>query len=241
MDPTDDVYRELQTAFDHFNRELFSDAPLPSCLITLQREKRTYGYFSPDRFVRRHDGRKAHEIALNPAYFGVVPIVEILQTIVHEMAHLWQHEHGKPGRRRYHNVEWANRMEAMGLMPSDTGKPGGKRTGEHMADYPIEGGRFLAATDALLTKDFRVSWLDRFPARDHTPTPGLASALGDGEIDDEFAHDATVTIDLSLFAPLEPPKSNRVKYSCHACELNVWGKPGLRVICGECGSNFQPA
>jgi predicted SprT family Zn-dependent metalloprotease len=194
----------------------------------------------PDRFVRRHDGRKAHEIALNPAYFGVIPIVEILQTIVHEMAHLWQHEHGKPGRRRYHNAQWANRMEAMGLMPSDTGQPGGKRTGEHMADYPIQGGRFLAAVDALLTKDFRVSWLDRFPARDRATALGLTTIEGN-DAADESATDTTGSIDLSLFAPLEPPKSTRVKYSCHACELNVWGKPNLHVICGECGSNFQQA
>ncbi len=48
------------------------------------------------------------------------------------------------------------------MMPSSTGQPGGKRTGDSVADYPIEGGRFLAVCAELLTQDFRISWYDRF-------------------------------------------------------------------------------
>ena len=33
-----------------------------------------------------------------------------------------------------------------------------------MADYAIEGGRFLQACEALVTADFRISLCDRFPA-----------------------------------------------------------------------------
>lgn len=43
--PTTTAYSELQQAFDHFNMELF-EGLLPPCLITLQRKKRTMGYFS---------------------------------------------------------------------------------------------------------------------------------------------------------------------------------------------------
>jgi len=136
--PTAQNYAELQTAYDHFNQALF-DGALPTCLITLQREKRTCGYFSSQRFADL-DGRTTDEIALNPAYFAVVPLVETMQTLVHEMAHLWQSHFGSPGRSRYHNGEWADKMEAIGLMPSSTGKPGGRRTGDRMADYAIEGG-----------------------------------------------------------------------------------------------------
>lgn len=41
-----------------------------------------------------------------------------MQTIVHEMVHLWQYEFGKPSHRTYHNKE-ADKM-AIGLMPSNT-------------------------------------------------------------------------------------------------------------------------
>lgn len=33
-------------------------------------------------------------------------------------------------------------MKCVILMPSDTGRPGGKRTGQKMSDYPIENGAF---------------------------------------------------------------------------------------------------
>ncbi|WP_162721499.1 SprT-like domain-containing protein, partial [Escherichia coli] len=82
-------------------------------LLHLQREKQTYGYFSPERFVNSQ-GTRTDEIAMNPAYFAVCPPEEIMQTLCHEMCHLWQHHFGKPGRRGYHNKEWADFMEAIG-------------------------------------------------------------------------------------------------------------------------------
>ncbi|MBE0194169.1 sprT domain-containing protein, partial [Klebsiella michiganensis] len=50
--PTPETYDELQRAYDFFNEKLFSNE-LPPCLITLQREKRTYGYCSFKRFAGR--------------------------------------------------------------------------------------------------------------------------------------------------------------------------------------------
>ena len=148
MKPTTETYSELQQAYDAFNQALF-DGILPNCLITLQREKHTCGYFSSGRFASV-DGKLTDEIAINPSYFAVTPIIEVLQTLVHEMAHLWQYHFGNPGRGRYHNKEWADKMESIGLMPSSTGKPGGAKTGDCMADYAIEGGLFLQSCNCLL-------------------------------------------------------------------------------------------
>lgn len=30
---------------------------------------------------------------------------------------------------------------------------------------------------------------------------------------------------------------NKIKYTC-SCKTNVWGKPGLKLICGECNGDF---
>jgi predicted SprT family Zn-dependent metalloprotease len=229
MRPTDDTYSELQQAYDHFNAELF-DGQLSGCLITLQREKKTYGYFSAQRFVRREDGVKTDEIAMNPAYFAVCPVLEVMQTLVHEMVHAWQQHFGKPGRRRYHNKEWADKMEAVGLMPSSTGKPGGKKTGESVADYPIEGGPFMTACDKLL-KDFKLSWMDRFPAR-HVTAQALLEAAGEGMSADLDG----LGVSLEESAQSKP---TRTKYTCLSCETNVWGKPALKLVCGECGSHYE--
>ena len=79
---------------------------------------------------------------MNPVYFKGRSVEEILSTLVHEQVHVWQSAFGKPGRRRYHNHEWAQKMKKVGFHPSDTGQPGGKETGERVSHYVIAGGPF---------------------------------------------------------------------------------------------------
>jgi len=231
MLPTKDAYGELDQAYHHFNVELFG-GQLPSCLLTLQREKKTYGYFSAGRFINQTDKSFTDEIALNPAYFGVVPLKEVMQTVVHEMVHLWQHHFGKPGRRRYHNREWGEKMKAVGLMPSDTGKPGGKQTGERMADSAIEGGVFDQAFEKLVNSDFRITWYDYFPSR-HVTAQALQAAL-EGAVEGVDPENVTAPTE----GPASTSKPTRVKYTCAPCKINLWGKPSLKLICGECSGHF---
>src|ERR1039457_6968508 len=128
-------YKGFQYAFDWFNKTLF-DNTLPQVLITLQRRPKSYGYFSPNRFSGRgENAAKVHELALNPAEFAKRIDEEILSTLAHEMAHLWQQSYGKMPSKAYHDRYWAAKMESIGLMPSDTGRKGGKKTGQHMSHY----------------------------------------------------------------------------------------------------------
>jgi hypothetical protein len=95
---------------------------------------------------------------MEPSHFVERP--EVLSTLVHEMVHLWQYHHGKPSRSGYHNTEWAAKMAALGLMPSNTSAPGDKRTGQQMTHYIIAGGLFGHAADALLASGLTISWGD---------------------------------------------------------------------------------
>ena len=216
--PTPEQYDRLQRAFDLFNERLFG-GELPPCLITLQRQKRVMGYFSHRRFVNAA-GEATDELAMNPEFFGEERVLEVLQTIAHEMCHLWQSHFGKPGRGRYHNKEWADKMEAIGLMPSDTGRPGGNRTGDHMADYPMEGGRFLEVAKELLSTEYNIPWADRFSI--------AAPVLLDT--------DALVVAEGSDETAVPPPARGKTKYSltCKGETLNVWGRPNLSLACGIC-------
>lgn len=236
MLPTSTTYSELQVAYDTFNASLFEGA-LPPCLLTLQREKRTYGYFSAKRFGNRA-GQTTDEIAFNPEYFAVLPVVEVLQTVAHEMTHLWQSHFGKPGRARYHNAEWADKMEAIGLMPSSTGLPGGRRVGDCMADYVIPNGRFAAAVDELLSSQrFGITWFDRFTPTTplHPVAANTPATCGMPEI--AFAVPASEGVVIEPKTPSLPTtkdRSNRVKYTCASCGLNAWGKPAIRLSCLAC-------
>src|SRR6266700_2255147 len=70
INPTKQSYTSLATAFDFFNGELFSGS-LPPCLITMQRHKNAYGYFSGDRFANTSDPKEiTDEIGLIPTATG---------------------------------------------------------------------------------------------------------------------------------------------------------------------------
>lgn len=247
--PTFETYNELQTAYDFFNTRLF-DGGLPPCLITLQREKRTYGYFSSKRFVGSKSGQMVDEIAMNPSYFAIRSIEETLSTLVHEMAHLWQFHYGKPGRRGYHNKEWGAKMDSIGLCPSNTGAEGGKRTGEKMSHYIVSGGNFERACSELMTDEFNLSWFDRFPPERPTSLvlpPTIGKPIQPAFVDDDGGEDngegGQEDEDLIVLPPTEPVnKSNRIKYRCPCCSAQVWGKPNLLLKCGQpdcCGTDFE--
>jgi hypothetical protein len=154
-------YVTLAAAFEFFNRRLFSSQLAPT-LITLQRKAGARGYYSARRFEgRADDARETDEVALNPATFAGRTDAEILSTLVHEMVHHWQAHFGDPGWGRYHNREWASRMEAIGLMPSDTGLPGGRRVGQRVTHYIVAGGPFDLACRELLAGGARVEWQSR--------------------------------------------------------------------------------
>ncbi|EPZ1174197.1 SprT-like domain-containing protein, partial [Escherichia coli] len=89
---------------------------------------------------------------------------DTLSTLVHEMVHVWQHY--TPGIKKcrggYHDRVWGEKMEQIGLMPSNTGLPGGRKTGQQMTHYIIRGGRFQTAVYDLLKSGFSISWYDKW-------------------------------------------------------------------------------
>jgi SprT-like family len=149
-------YGGLQEAYDHFNTALFGGG-LGDVFITYQRRAHSRGYFSADRFSGRIGEFGKHELALNPDHFIGRTDEEVASTLGHEMVHVWQHVFGKPSARGYHNKEWAAKMKAIGLQPSNTGAVGGKETGQQMTHYIISGGRFTKAFAALAATGWKLN------------------------------------------------------------------------------------
>lgn len=146
VDPTDSQFGAYRRMCDYFNSTLFGGV-LRAVILNFSRAANTLGFFAPLRWEQ--GATVIHEISLNPAYLKSRSAREVASTLVHEMVHLWQQEHGKPGRRGYHNRQWAQKMEELGLMPSSTAAPGGERTGDRVSHYIIEGGAFARAFDAM--------------------------------------------------------------------------------------------
>ena len=110
-------------------------------------------------------------------------------------------------------------MIEVGLMPSSTGHPGGKTTGQQMSDYPIEHGSFLKALKNM-PEDFKLPFISN-------------------EGQQKYAHLTTDENNPSETSPPSPPKpKNKVKYSCPNCATNIWAKPNINAICGDCNKVF---
>jgi predicted SprT family Zn-dependent metalloprotease len=148
-------YSGLQEAYDHFNTALF-EGSLTEVFMTYQRRAHSAGYFAADRFAGRDAEFGRHELALNPDAFIGRSDEWITSVLVHEMTHVWQQQHGKPSRG-YHNKQWAAKMKAIGLQPSNTGAVGGKETGKHMQHYVIPGGRFADTYAALAATGWKLN------------------------------------------------------------------------------------
>jgi predicted SprT family Zn-dependent metalloprotease len=154
-----DQYTAITKAYDHFNERLFGGA-LPPCLITLQRQANSDGYYIPAKFEARDAGHAVTaELALNPDAFRGKTDMDILAVLVHQMAHHWQHVEGDAPRKAYHDTAWAGRMMAMGLHPTDDGTPTGKPTGQNVTQLVVDGGLFEeAAADFLVDVGQAIAW-----------------------------------------------------------------------------------
>lgn len=236
VNPTTELYSQLQAVYDHFNQDLFG-GKLPSCVITVQREKNTTGFFMPERWSNSR-GYQAHEIALHPGHFVNRKLIELFQTMAHEQCHLWQYEFGRPSRTGYHNQEWAAKMESIGLIPSSTGMPEGKKIGQKMLDYPAENGAFMNSCLELASRNFQFQWVDRRPAKPQSAElQKICRAAPEAEI--LYLNIAETITDLVyLPSPENAKRKVKIKYHCDICNVKVWGKPGLSIRCDECNNRL---
>jgi len=236
--PTLAIYAALQRAFDHFNASLF-DASLPHCLITLRSSARNHGYMHARRFICIN-GATVDELGINPGYFAIQSVEETMATLVHEMAHHWQNHFGNPSKSISHNREWAEKMEKLGLMPSHTGLPGGKKTGRKMSDYIIPDGQFIRCCASLIQSDFVLPWFDA-----HVPIPKQQAEHRRHELVDSgvavTVSDSPAAQAISRGSPLQiseptprPEKSDRRRYVCTSCHIRAWSAPDAQLQCGAC-------
>lgn len=236
--PTTELWATYQAMFSHFNAALWA-GQLPDCILNLSRWRGALGVFIPGLWadqsaVKRSSqgGRcrrgatipaahwpgvpQLNEISLNPDHSTRSPL-EIASTLVHEMAHHWQQENGKPGRGGYHNVQWGTEMKRVGLQPVSFDRPG-TGTGCKVSHSIIPDGAFLKAFAELPAQAMpwaqgqqRVTQL----GPDGKPLPPVAPGSG----------------------RVGGPARNKRTYLC-GCGNKVWGKPGLAVTCDECEQAF---
>lgn len=115
-----DVARTLYHWTDIFTErflrpiEIPGQAPMPATVLSFEKvDHRILAYY---RLGRNPQGL-LYEITMNTVHLGR-PLWNVLETLLHEEFHLWQQNFGKhPVERNYHNQEFVERCEMVGLHP----------------------------------------------------------------------------------------------------------------------------
>ena len=207
MNHTLRIYHFLSGLFEFYNDRLF-ESKLPECVITLNKISNASGIFYRNHW-RNKEGNILHEIAITPEsnFYSV----EFHQALVHEMCHFWQIEFGKKiSREGYHNKEFMEIMINIGLMPSDTGKPGGKMIGQHLSDFPIKNGRFINAFNEFNKEKTQLDIL----------------------ICDSVSHE--------IVTPKSHNSGKRLKYTCNCGTNIWGKPELKNIYCEQCKTNFLP-
>ena len=159
-------FKTLDDLYQFYNDAIFN-GELSECIVNMSRHGGAFGFFAANRW--RGDGQEkkvVHEISINPDFMNREDR-DWHSTLVHEMCHLWQEDFGRPSRGGYHNSQWADKMIQVGLMPSDTGEAGGKRTGQSITHYIIPGGKFEQVFNTLSREDLQNFGGCTYPADPH--------------------------------------------------------------------------
>lgn len=227
LKPTLEISQIFQDLYDQINDQLFAGDLAPCMIVFSRRKKGTYGYYRRKGWKRQGEAIKVPEICLNIECIleSQADEQEVVQTLAHEMCHHWQctSSEGKPSRAGYHNRQFADKMKSIGLYPSSTGKPGGKETGQNMGDYLVEGGPLEKLYKELKADGWKIPYANDKMYR----TIQQSAGNGSGSVSATIPEDAP------------EPKKNKIKYSCPGCEINVWGKPDLRIACMDCGCQLE--
>jgi hypothetical protein len=118
--------------YNHFRMWLFGGR-LPDAAVLVSRlgDDRDHRFNGIHRCCsNKATGRRDHAIWINPVIFAS-SLEKTCVTLVHEMTHLWQAEHGKSRSNCVHDDEFKNKMEELGLVDVNlTGAWAGTRVNE---------------------------------------------------------------------------------------------------------------
>ena len=201
----------LEKMYNSINTDKF-DGALPIPVITVQSKPGTWGHSSTAKVWKRED-ENTYELNI-AAEVLTGPIEEIIDTMIHEMIHLYCRENGIKEVSRggsYHNRRFKELAEEKGLVCIRTEKYGWNTIG--------------AGNDSLIEYALQKGWSEFEIGRE---TVGrFVSIAGSGT-----AHGGAQTVGEAR------PSSTR-KYQCPVCKSSVRATKAVNIICGDCMVQMQ--
>jgi len=200
---------QLEKIYFHLNEDFFESA-LPIPIITVQSKPGTYGHCSTSKVWQRKEDN-AYELNIAAEVLNYA-IEETLDTMIHEMIHLYCRENGIKETSRggtYHNGRFKEEAEKRGLECFKCGQYGwNTRPSEKLIEY-------------ALSKDWNEIRIGR-----NSSFPGIRTgATGSGHMGVNFASGE------------RRPSSTR-KLQCPCCGNSVRATKTVRIMCMDCAQQM---
>lgn len=201
---------QLEHIYNSLNADFFSSS-LPLPIITVQSKPGTYGHFTPSKVWKRKDDQ-TYELNIAAEVLNY-PIEDTIDTMLHEMVHLYCRENGIKDTSRggkYHNGRFKAEAERVGLECFQTGQYGwNTRPGNKIVEYALEKG----------WNEIRIG-RNSFTGFIRTGTGGTEPATGAG-----------------VQMGGKRPSSTR-KLQCPCCGNSVRATKAVRIMCMDCNEQM---
>lgn len=204
---------QLEGIYNTINAELFS-GELPTPIITIQSAPGSWGHCTISKIWRgsKEDGQ--YELNLSAESVDSI-IEEILDTIIHEMIHLYCRENNIKEVSRngyYHNQKFKDLAESKGLKCYPAGKYGWNTQGKD--------------NDFLTEYALKHNWSEIKIGRDdiHNLSSGTSTT--------------TVNGNGIVITGGKAPSSTR-KYQCPICKNSVRATKAVNIACLDCGMKME--
>lgn len=195
----------LEKVYFHLNEDFFESA-LPIPIITVQSKPGTYGHCTVAKVWQRPGG-DTYELNIAAEVLNY-PIEETLDTMIHEMVHLYCRENGIKETSRggkYHNGKFKAEAEKRGLVCYQCGQYGwNTKAGDNLVEY-------------ALSKD----WNEIRIGRNTGYQPIRIGGMG------------TSQIGVIGVGGGKRPSSTR-KLQCPCCGNSVRATKTVRILCMDC-------
>ena len=199
---------ELQKIYDYFNNKYYHiNQPI---MITLKESKGSYGHMTVGKVWCKDGEAIARELNINPEYLDR-PIENIVATMLHEMAHIYNEEHDIKDTSNgytYHNKKFKETAEMFGLLTIE--------------QAPTIGWSVTSPTEKCLSDIIEADFSDfRITRVKHTDINLNPPKKGAGEATKTKTNVGNGT-------------SSTRKYICPKCRMTIRATKEVNVICGNC-------
>jgi hypothetical protein len=198
---------QLEKMFNVLNADKFGGL-LPTPIITVQSKPGSYGHCTTAKVWKRKDG-ETYELNIAAEVLSY-PIEETLDTMLHEMVHLYCRENNIKETSRggkYHNGRFKREAERVGLTCVRAGQYGWNTA-------PNDG-----LIEYALSKGWSEIQISRGPMMEGIRVGATGTASSAPEQEQENGG--------------KKPSSTR-KYKCPCCGNSVRATKEVNIICGDC-------